>query len=73
MNLSTKQKQNQAASYQYLCVCVCVFGGGQRAGINWEIGNDTYTLLYIQQMTNKDLPCNTRNSTQCSVMIYVGK
>ena len=23
--------------------------------INWEIGMDTYTLLYIKQVTNKDL------------------
>ena len=47
-------------------------GKGGR-GINWEIGIDIYTLLYIKQITNKDLLYNTRNSTQHSVMIYMGK
>ena len=41
--------------------------------MNWEIGTDIYTLLYIKQITNKDLLYNTRNSTQNSVMIYMGK
>ena len=34
---------------------------------------DIYTLLYIQQITNKDLLFSTGNSTQYSVMAYVGK
>ena len=34
---------------------------------------DTYTLLYIKQITNKDLLCSRGNSTQCSVMVYMGK
>ena len=42
-------------------------------GINWEIGIDTYTLLYIQQITQKDLLYSTGNSTQYSVMAYRGK
>ena len=45
-------------------------GGG---GINWEIGIDIYTLLYIKQTTNKDLLYSTDNSTQYSVMTYMGK
>ena len=27
----------------------------KRGGINWETGIDIYTLLYIKQITNKDL------------------
>ena len=42
-------------------------------GINWEIGIDIYTLLYIKQITNKDLLYSTGNSTQYSVMAYMGK
>ena len=45
-------------------------GGG---GINWEIGIDVYTLLHIKQITNKDLLYSTGNSTQYSVMAYMGK
>ena len=37
-------------------------------GINWEIGTDIYTLLYIKQITNKDLLYSTGNYTQYSVM-----
>ena len=42
-------------------------------GINWEIGIDIYTLLYIKQITNKDLLHSTGNSTQNSVLTYMGK
>ena len=41
--------------------------------INWEIGIDIYTLLYIKQLTNKDILYSTGNSTQYSVMAYMGK
>ena len=41
--------------------------------INWEIGIDIYTVLYIKQITNKDLLYSTGNSTQYSVMAYMGK
>ena len=41
--------------------------GKRGRGINWEIGIDIYTLLYIKEMTNKDLPYSTGNSTQYSV------
>ena len=46
---------------------------GWGGGINWETGIDIYTLLYIKQITNKDLMYNTGNSTQYSVMTYMGK
>ena len=42
-------------------------------GINWETETDIYTRLYIKQMTSKDVPYNTGNSTQDSVMTYMRK
>ena len=42
-------------------------------GINWEIGIDTYTPLYIKQITNKDLLYSTGNSYQYSIMTYMEK
>ena len=30
-------------------------------------------LLYIKQITNRNLPYSTKNTTQNSVMIYIGK
>ena len=42
-------------------------------GINWKIGIGTYTLLYIKYITNKDLLYSTGNSTQYSLMAYIGK
>ena len=39
--------------------------------MKWEI--EIYTLLYIKQITNKDLLYSTGNSTQYSVMTYMGK
>ena len=44
-----------------------------RGGIHWEIGIDIYTLLYMKQITNKDLLYSTGNSTQYSVMAYMEK
>ena len=41
--------------------------------MNWETGTDVYTLLYIKQTTNKDLLYSTGNSSQYSVMTYMGK
>ena len=40
--------------------------------INWETGIDKYTLLYIKQITNKDLLYCTGSSSQYS-MTYMGK
>lgn len=48
-------------------------GGKAGGGINWRIGIDIYTLLYIKQRTNKDLLYSTENSTQYAVMAYMGK
>ena len=41
--------------------------------INWETGIDTYTLLYVKRVTNKNLLYSTGNSIQYSVMAYMGK
>ena len=49
------------------------YQGTVREGINWDIGVDIYTLLYTKQTTNKDLLYITGNSTQYSVMTYMGK
>ena len=40
-------------------------------GINWE--TDIYTLLYIKLVTNKNLLYSTGNSSQYSVMTYMGE
>ena len=46
---------------------------GEKVGwINWEIGIDIHTLLYIKQIINKDLLL-TETSSQYSVMTYMGK
>ena len=51
-----------------------MFTSGQGwEGINLEIGIDIYTVLYIKYITNEDLLYSTENSTQNSVMTYVGK
>ena len=40
-------------------------GAGVKEGrINWEIGINIYALLYIKQVTNKDLLHSTGNSIQ---------
>ena len=68
MNLFTRQKQGHRCRKQ-----TYGYQGGRGGGINWEIGIDIYTLLYIKQITNKDLLYSTGNSTQYSVMAYMGK
>ena len=52
------------------CGGVGVRGGG---GINWEFGIDIYTLLYIKQITNKDLLYSIGNSTQNSILTCMEK
>ena len=47
--------------------------GQGRGGVNWEIEIDVYILVYIKWITNKDLLYTTGNSTQYSVMAYMGK
>ena len=47
--------------------------GGKRGGIDRKIKIDTYTLLYIKQITNEDPLYGPGDSTQYSVMAYIGK
>ena len=37
-----------------------------------DLGTDMDTLLYLKQITNKDLLYSTGNSVQYSVMTYIG-
>ena len=37
------------------------------------VGINIYTVLYVQQLVNKDLLYSTRNSTQHSVITYTRK
>ena len=62
MNLPTKQK------YSYRCRQQTYGHQGWEGGINWETGTDEYTLLYVEQITNKDLLLSTGNPAQYSVM-----
>ena len=40
--------------------------GGKAGGMNWVIGIDIYTLIYIKEITNKNLLYSTGNSTSLS-------
>ena len=42
-------------------------------GINQDCGINTYALLYIKQINNKDLLCSTVNYVQYLVVTYNGK
>ena len=46
---------------------------GKRGGDNWGTGVDVYPLLYIKQVTNKDLLYSIGNSSQYNVMTCMGK
>ena len=68
MNLFTKQKQTyrfqkQTNSYQRR----------NTGGINQEPGMNIHTLLYLRQITNKDLLHSTGNSTQYPLITAVRK
>ena len=41
--------------------------------INWESGINRYTLLYVKQITNKDLLYSTGNYIQYPIVTYNGK
>jgi len=43
-------------------------GKGERRRIDREFGMDLYTLLYLKQITNKDLLYSTENSAQNSTI-----
>ena len=66
MNLFTKQEESRGCRKQ-------TYGSHGVGGVNWEIGVGIYILLYIKSTTNKNLLYGTGNSTQYSVMAYIGK
>ena len=47
--------------------------GERGGGINQEFGINIYTLLYIKQITSKDLLYSTGNYTQYFVITHKGK
>ena len=65
MNLLTKQKQTQTLKTN---LWLPKGKGGGR-----EFGTGTCTLLYMELMVNRDLLYSTGNSTQYSVITYIGK
>ena len=63
MNLFAKQKQAHSHREQAY---------GSTEGCEWEIVTDIYSLLCIKQTVNEDLPINTGNSTQYTVVTCMG-
>ena len=77
-NLKTKGTneliyKTEVESQRLVTVSLSSKGKGWGQGLNQELGINIYTLLYIKQVTNKDLLYSTGNSTQYSVMAYMGK
>ena len=66
MNLFTKQKKTQTQRMNLR------LRRRKDWGIDREFGMDMYTLLYLKQITNKDLLYSTGNSAQCYVAAWMG-
>ena len=67
MNLSTKQKEsyrNRKETYGYQR------GMGRTRRDKLESGINRYTLLYIKEVTNKDLLYSTGNYTILSILLF---
>ena len=58
MNLFTKQKQIHNLENELMVTRGEWLGGG----IDWKFGIDMYTLLYLKQITNKDILYSKGNS-----------
>ena len=69
MNLFTKQKQIHSLRRQIYGYQVERMG----VGIHWDFGIGMYTLLYLKQITNKDLLYSTENSAQYSAVTQMKK
>ena len=67
MNLFTKQKLSHRCRKQ-----TCGYQEAKGVGINWEIGTDIYTQIYIKQITSQNLLYSAGNSIQHSKMTYMG-
>ena len=48
---------------------MCGPGEVEVSGMNWEIGTDIYTPLYIKQITNENLLYSTASSAQLSALL----
>ena len=59
----------------YCTSSCCRFPKSQSFKILWHLnfGINIYALLYIKQITSKDLPYGTRNYIQQSEIVYMGK
>ena len=68
MNLFTKQKQTHRHRKKLM-----IIKGESGGGINQEFGINRYTLIYIKQITNKDLLYDTGSYIQYFVIAYKGK
>ena len=66
MTLFTKQKQTQN---KFMVIRSERYG----RGVDWEFGIDMYTLLYLKQVTIKDILDSPGNSAPYSVIISMGK
>ena len=65
------QKKNQCGEIENKFIVAREWGGADNDKLgDWD---GIYTLLYIKQVTNKSLLYNTGNSTQYSIMAYMGK
>ena len=47
---------------------ICTPREEKEGGMNWEVGTNGYTLLYIKYITNENLLYTTGSSTQRSVV-----
>ena len=66
------QNRNRACFVETDVENKLTFTTGRRGeGIIWEVGSDIYTLLYIKQITNKDILYTMRNSPQYSVLTRI--
>ena len=73
MNSFTKQKNNSQTQKKKHKKQLMVTKGKWVGGINQEFGINRYKLLYIKQISNKDLLYNTGNYIQYIVITYNGK
>ena len=66
-----KKKKRQSESETDSQVREQIYGYWRKwwkGGIDWLLATDMYTLLCLQQITNKDLLCSTGNSAQYSAI-----
>ena len=65
------QKRNRLTDFEKLMATKGYRWSG--GGMEWGFGTGICTLRYMEQLANRDLLYSTGNSTQYSVIIYVGK